>query len=101
MNIRQGVIALLLATLSGAALAADSEASADEAAFNQLKSLVGTWEGREKDKPESEIIRIAYESVSGGKTVIERMMPDQLEGRWTFFADGKEKGAMHLLLQKK
>ncbi|HEY8507641.1 MAG TPA: hypothetical protein VIL32_04735 [Steroidobacteraceae bacterium] len=102
MNIRQGVMALLLAALSGTALAD----SADEAAFNRLKSLAGTWEGREEGKPD------VFDFAGGTgfdpakdphvhSGYLRLLAPDQLEGRWTFFRDGKEQSFMRLLMQKK
>jgi hypothetical protein len=47
-----------------------SEPCKGAACLEKMKSLVGTWEGKDKDGKQ---IRITYKSVSGGSTLVETL----------------------------
>jgi hypothetical protein len=65
----------LSATVLGFPAHADPAAQTlDVAAFEQLKSLAGRWEGR-IDDAEHKLAAVEYEVTSNGRTVIERQFP--------------------------
>jgi hypothetical protein len=67
--------AFLSATVLGFPAHADPAAQTlDIAAFEQLKSLAGRWEGR-IDDAEHRLAAVEYEVTSNGRTVIERQFP--------------------------
>jgi hypothetical protein len=80
------VLAALLAMLSGAfAAKASNEKSGGVLAFDQLKTLVGEWEGKNESGP----VKITYTLVSGGTALMERMQPAHEDEMITMYsADG-------------
>jgi hypothetical protein len=70
--------AILAAFLGMAAAAvagdeAEAPASPDAAAWAQIKSLAGKWQGTFQEGDNGNTLDVAYEVVSDGKAVIERM----------------------------
>lgn len=70
------VAMLALAFASGGALAAEAAPEADthRAAYEQLKSLAGLWQGRVTGESGSDV-QVRYEVKSNGKAVIEHLFP--------------------------
>jgi hypothetical protein len=87
MRVRQslgiGVLVAAMAVGSGAARANEKPSGA--LAFDQLKTLVGEWEG----KTSSGSVKITYTLVSGGTALMERMQPSKEAEMITMYsADG-------------
>ena len=77
--------ALLLATCGLAVPRAANEKSAGVQVFDQLKALVGEWEGKNESGP----VKITYTLVSGGSALMERMQPAHEQEMITMYtADG-------------
>lgn len=76
----------LLLMMSGAAVSrASNEKSGGVLVFDQLKTLVGEWEGKNESGP----VKITYTLVSGGTALMERMQPAHEEEMITMYsADG-------------
>jgi hypothetical protein len=74
MKIRLLLIAMFLLLVAGTALAAGAPAINDEAAFAQIKSLAGEWEGKDANGTS----HLRYEVVSGGSAVLERFENEQM-----------------------
>jgi len=78
-----GVLVAAMAVGSGAARA--NEKTTGALAFDQLKTLVGEWEG----KNSSGSVKITYTLVSGGTALMERMQPsNEAEMITMYSADG-------------
>ncbi|HKF25846.1 MAG TPA: hypothetical protein VKB24_07710 [Candidatus Acidoferrum sp.] len=78
-----GVLAAAMALAAGAARA--NEKSNGALAFDQLKALVGEWEGKNAGGP----VKITYTLVSGGTALMERMQPaNEAEMITMYSADG-------------
>jgi hypothetical protein len=79
--------ALLVSTMigSGATAIAANEKTSGALAFDQLKALVGEWEGNNEGGP----VKITYTLVSGGTALMERMQPaNEAEMITMYSADG-------------
>ena len=62
-------------------------------AFDQLKSLAGTWEGK---KGSGALVKVTYEVVSNGSVVMERMHPSNEAEMITMYSlDGNRLVATH------
>ena len=62
-----------------------NEKTAGVLAFEELKTLVGEWEGRNKSGP----VKITYTLVSGGTALMERLQPaNEAEMITMYSADG-------------
>jgi len=82
-SLGMGVLAAVLALAGGAARA--NEKSNGALAFDQLKALVGEWEGKNAGGP----VKITYTLVSGGTALMERMQPaNEAEMITMYSADG-------------
>jgi len=79
-------IAVILLLAGTAAVAVPSnEKAAGALAFEELKTLVGEWEGRNKSGP----VKITYTLVSGGTALMERLQPaNEAEMITMYSADG-------------
>jgi hypothetical protein len=77
---------LILAVMtSGAAGITANEKTTGGLAFDQLKALVGEWEGQNEGGP----VKITYTLVSGGTALMERMQPaNEAEMITMYSADG-------------
>ena len=72
---------------------ASGPAAGTSAALDQLKTLIGAWEGtKADDKP----VRISYEVTSGGSALLERLkMADESEMVTLYTADGDRVAVTH------
>ncbi|MBZ5527026.1 MAG: hypothetical protein LAN71_03865 [Acidobacteriia bacterium] len=62
-------------------------------AFDQLKSLIGTWEGV---TPDGKSVRVTYEAASGGTALLERLKPaDEPEMVTVYSPDGDRLAVTH------
>ena len=87
---------LLLATSVCAVAKANNEKSGGVLAFDQLKALVGEWEG----KNEGGAVKITYTLVSGGTALMERMQPANEQEMITMYsADGDKIVVTHYCSQ--
>jgi len=76
---------VLAAMTSGAAGIIANEKTTGALAFDQLKALVGEWEGKNEGGP----VKITYTLVSGGTALMERMRPaNEAEMITMYSADG-------------
>jgi len=76
---------LLLAASEIAVAAAANEKTTGEVAFDQLKTLVGEWEGKNGSGP----VKITYTLVAGGTALMERLQPaNESEMITMYSADG-------------
>jgi len=79
-----GVLAAALLA-GGAPVALASEKPTGALAFDQLKALVGEWEGTNPSNP----VKVTYTLVSGGTALMERMQPsNEAEMITLYTADG-------------
>src|SRR5215475_8388995 len=79
-----GVLVAAMAVLGGAARA-NNEKTSGALAFDQLKTLVGEWEGKTASGP----VKITYTLVSGGTALMERIQPaNEAEMITMYSADG-------------
>jgi hypothetical protein len=77
--------AILLMASGMAAAGASNEKSSGAMVFDQLKTLVGEWEGKNESGP----VKITYTLVSGGTALMERMQPaNEAEMITMYSADG-------------
>lgn len=77
--------AALLAVNAAAAAATPNTKPAGALVFEQLKSLVGEWEGKNASGP----VKITYTLVSGGTALMERLQPaNEAEMITMYSADG-------------
>jgi len=77
--------ALLLAVGGFVVSNAANEKSSGVLAFDQLKTLVGEWEGKNQSGP----VKVTYTLVSGGTALMERMQPaNEAEMITMYSADG-------------
>jgi hypothetical protein len=75
-------LAALLSAMTGISA---SEKTTGGLAFDQLKALVGEWEGKNEGGP----VKITYTLVSGGTALMERMQPaSEAEMITMYSADG-------------
>lgn len=73
MFLTRSLLALGCTVLLGGILPGQTPApAASTPAFDQLKSLVGTWEGSNSQKIQATVV---YEVVSGGSVLMERLHP--------------------------
>lgn len=78
------VLVAAMAILSGVARA-NNEKTSGVLAFDQLKTLVGEWEGKTASGP----VKITYTLVSGGTALMERIQPaNEAEMITMYSADG-------------
>jgi len=78
-----GTLLLLMLLLNAVAFA--NEKTTGALAFDQLKTLVGEWEGKNTGGP----VKITYTLVSGGTALMERMQPaNEAEMITMYSADG-------------
>lgn len=87
---------LLLAVLASAVVKANNEKSRGALAFDELKALVGEWEGKNDGGP----VKITYTLVSGGTALMERMQPsNEAEMITMYSADGDKIVVTHYCSQ--
>ena len=74
--------------VSGASTAGDPD---DKAIYDRILSLAGDWTGHMEDPLSGPTVALRYETVSGGKAVIEHQAPSGSLPSVTvyFLADGK------------
>jgi hypothetical protein len=78
------VLGFILAASGASAAAQDMHAMGNSnAAFNQLKSLAGTWVG---SKSQGEPVNVTYEVVSNGSAVMERLQPAKEDEMITMYS---------------
>jgi|SRR6516225_19110 len=88
-------VALMLVTATAIGMPANEKASG-AMAFDQLKTLVGEWEGRDNSGP----AKITYTLVSGGTALMERLQPAKDAEMITMYsADGDRILATHYCSQ--
>src|SRR5215475_1942343 len=86
-----GVLVAAMAVLGGAARA-NNEKTSGALAFDQLKTLVGEWEGKTASGP----VKITYTLVSGGTALMERIQPaNEAEMITMYSADGDKIAVTH------
>jgi hypothetical protein len=100
VHVLAGTITLLVVT--GLLWAGDASSATDStAAFAQLKSLAGEWEGKTPDGSKS---RTHYEVVSGGSAVVEHFESDALGQANTmltvYYLDGDHLRLTHYCMAK-
>lgn len=84
--------ALLLAAGGAVVSTPSNEKSSGQLAFEQLKALVGEWEGTSDGEP----VKITYTLVAGGTALLERMQPAKEQEMITLYsADGSRIQASH------
>jgi hypothetical protein len=72
-------------TVAGGVARANNEKTSGALAFDQLKTLVGEWEGKNAAGP----VKITYTLVSGGTALMERIQPaNEAEMITMYSADG-------------
>lgn len=77
---------------SAAALRASNEKPTGELAFEQLKTLVGEWEGKNENGP----VKVTYTLVAGGTALMERLQPAKESEMITMYSvDGSRIQASH------
>jgi hypothetical protein len=87
---------LLLAVFASTVAKANNEKSGGALAFDQLKALVGEWEGKNDGGP----VKITYTLVSGGTALMERMQPsNEAEMITMYSADGDKIVVTHYCSQ--
>jgi hypothetical protein len=87
---------LLLAVFASAVAKANNDKSGGVLAFDQLKALVGEWEGKNDGGP----VKITYTLVSGGTALMERMQPsNEAEMITMYSADGDKIVVTHYCSQ--
>ena len=87
---------LVLALFGCKTAKANNDKSGGALAFDQLKALVGEWEG----KNESGAVKITYTLVSGGTALMERMQPSNDAEMITMYsADGDKIVVTHYCSQ--
>ena len=87
---------LVLALFGCKTAKANNDKSGGVLAFDQLKALVGEWEG----KNESGAVKITYTLVSGGTALMERMQPSNDAEMITMYsADGDKIVVTHYCSQ--
>jgi hypothetical protein len=65
--------ALAFATSTLNAADNDKKATPDQAAFEKLKSLAGTWDGKVDDPQNGSPVKVVYKTTSNGNTVMETL----------------------------
>src|SRR5262252_2685356 len=86
-----GVLVGAMVMVSGVARA-NNEKTSGALAFDQLKALVGEWEGKTAGGP----VKITYTLVSGGTALMERMQPaNEAEMITMYSADGDKIAMTH------
>ena len=86
-----GVAACIL--VAGFAVAQTKPASAPGSGFEQLKTLIGTWEGTSAS---GKVMRVTYEAASGGTALMERLKPaDEAEMVTMYTPDGDRVAVTH------
>jgi hypothetical protein len=67
--------------------------------FENLKGLVGTWEGTTKKGGQDQSVKVTYELTSGGTAILEKLMPGTPHEMVTVYANkGKEVGLTHFCM---
>jgi hypothetical protein len=74
---RVGVPVLIAIVIGFIATPAPASAGSGAATFERLKGLVGTWEAR--DEKGNLRMRTVYETIAGGKSLVEKLYPGDLE----------------------
>jgi hypothetical protein len=76
MKLKTALLSLFF-IFSGALFAHDEHMTAPTMPkeFDQLKTLIGTWEGTGKMGENTETITVTYELTSGGTAIVEKLMP--------------------------
>ncbi len=96
-----GALSILPVAHSGGADRARPDSIDGAAAFERLKSLVGTWEG---SSARDGAARVTYELVSGGSVLVERFSAESLPGGGamltTYYPDGADLMLTHYCLAK-
>jgi hypothetical protein len=65
-------------------------------AFESMKALIGTWEGKTKMDGKEEDVKVTYELTSGGTTIVEKLNPGTPMEMTTVYANnGKKVNATH------
>jgi len=91
-TLRMGVFGAVLLASSAAGTLANNEKTTGALAFDQLKALVGEWEG----KNASGSVKITYTLVSGGTALMERIQPaHEAEMITMYSADGDKIAVTH------
>lgn len=62
--------------------------------FDQLKQLVGEWEGKTKQGDKEETIKVTYELTSGGTAIIEKLFPGTPHEMVSVYAANGDKVSM-------
>jgi hypothetical protein len=70
-----GLAALLAGPAPSSAQGATPAGADPKAAFERLKSLAGTWEGRATDEKTGPPVTVVYRSASNGSVVMEDLFP--------------------------
>jgi len=85
-------VAALLGLWGSVVLRAATEKTGGELAFDQLKMLVGEWEGKNENGP----VKITYTLVAGGTALMERLQPAKESEMITMYSvDGGRIQASH------
>ena len=85
-------IGVLIALMASGAASANNEKTTGALAFDQLKTLVGEWEGKNSSGP----VKITYTLVSGGTALMERIQPsNEAEMITMYSADGDKIAVTH------
>src|SRR4051794_13124831 len=74
MNVRKIFLPLLLAVSQPVLAHPNQEAPAMPKEFDEMKQLVGNWEGTSKMGDKEETVNVVYELTSGGTAITEKTM---------------------------
>jgi len=86
------LVAAMAMLMTSSAASANNEKTSGALAFDQLKTLVGEWEGKTATGP----VKITYTLVSGGTALMERIQPStEAEMITMYSADGDKIAVTH------
>lgn len=92
-TLRSACLCVLAFLFAVSVLAARSAPAPGASAFDQLKTLIGAWEGV---TPDGKPVRITYEAASGGTALLERLKPAEEPEMVTVYSpDGGRLAATH------
>lgn len=102
LRIKLSIAALTFCAFTGSALAGtEHHHPAPKVApeFEQMKALLGTWEGKTSMNGKEENMKVMYELTSGGTTLVEKINPGTpMEMMTVYSSNGKSVNATHYCL---
>lgn len=91
-----GLVVLCSASIAFAGNEHDHAPAKVSPAFESMKALVGTWEGKTKMDGKEQDLKVTYELTSGGTAIVEKMNPGSPMEMVTVYANnGKNVHATH------